>query len=661
MHFTKAQNIEAYALAIDFEKAFDSVDWNYLWEALEAYNIPKSFINMVKLLYNDIDSCVSNNGTSTTYFKIKRGVRQGDPIAAYLFTLAIELLAINIRENQNIVGITVNKTSIKLSMYADDMTGLVVGIKSIEELMKTISEFKIYSGLGVNKDKTELMPLGTSNKDDPSLINLGYKIVTEMKITGVVFTYDEVVKMNKNFSTTLANMEKILNMWKQRNLSIIGKVQISKTYSTSQLIFITNMINTPINITKQANSILHKFLWNGPDKVKRQAMISDIAQGGLKMPHFDSILKTQKIMWAKRYANSNYHPWKEFLNVALNENFGGVNILNRLLSEKTIKKSKMSDFNKEVLITWNTFQNIPITAPEIGNQYLWSNYNIVKPNGTPLNSQRLSKIGINYIKDIIVDQKIMSIKDINTQNFTIFEKLELSSVRNCLPKGWKERIYNLDDIGKFGKKQQDEIKKLKSKTVYNKIIQKITIPPSSETFFKENFDVSNEDFERIYSLPFKATIYTKLRAFQFKINHNILYTNEKLHRIKISESPSCSLCNEEIETLAHLFVDCRKVQIIWNNVIEHFLQPFGVSHLTKKEIVLGFDTKDHQNNVINHIILETKYYIYLSKLEKCMPNFCRLKNRMKITENIEQQIATKNDQIIKHTYKWHHLFNYLLN
>ena len=54
MHFTKSQNIQAYALAIDFEKAFDSIDWNYLWEALEAYNIPKSFVNMVQLLYNDI-------------------------------------------------------------------------------------------------------------------------------------------------------------------------------------------------------------------------------------------------------------------------------------------------------------------------------------------------------------------------------------------------------------------------------------------------------------------------------------------------------------------------------------------------------------------------------------------------------------------------------
>ena len=132
----------------------------------------------------------------------------------------------------------------------------------------------------------------------------------------------------------------------------------------------------------------------------------------------------------------------------------------------------MSDFNKDILITWNSFKNIPITAAEIGNQYLWCNYNITKPNETPLHSQRLSKIGINYIKDIIVDQRIMSINDINTQNFTIFEKIELSSVRKCLPKAWKELVYNAQDIKSFEKQQQVDITKLKSKTVYKKMIQR---------------------------------------------------------------------------------------------------------------------------------------------------------------------------------------------
>ena len=47
--------------------------------------------------------------------------------------------------------------------------------------------------------------------------------------------------------------------------------------------------------------------------MKRSAMIADIAKGGLKMPHLERIIKTQKVIWCKRYAEGNYHPWKEFL------------------------------------------------------------------------------------------------------------------------------------------------------------------------------------------------------------------------------------------------------------------------------------------------------------------------------------------------------------
>ena len=174
---------------------------------------------MMKLLNKDTESCVKNNGTSTPYFKIKRGVRQGDPIAAYLFTLAIELLAIEIRENKSIEGIQVNKTKIKLSMYADDMTGLVVGIASIKSLMKIMNEFKIYSGLGVNDEKTEIMPLGASYKNDNVLKNLGYKIVSEMKVTGVTFTYEKQIFRNKNFTIPLTKI---------KQCSIYGNKETSK-------------------------------------------------------------------------------------------------------------------------------------------------------------------------------------------------------------------------------------------------------------------------------------------------------------------------------------------------------------------------------------------------------------------------------------------------
>ena len=236
MQYTRRKNIEAYAIAVDFEKAFDSIDWNYLWEALESFNIPKSFIDMIKLLYNDIESCVKNNGTSTPYFKVSRGVRQGDPIAAYLFTLAIELLAISIRHNEKISGIKINDAEIKLSMYADDLTGLVVGIASIKELMIIINNFKNISGLGVNTDKTELMPLGSSKVAD--IEGLGYKIVKELKITGISFTYIYELLTMRNYTENVKNIDIMLNIWKQRQLSILGKVQIIKTHGISKLIFV---------------------------------------------------------------------------------------------------------------------------------------------------------------------------------------------------------------------------------------------------------------------------------------------------------------------------------------------------------------------------------------------------------------------------------------
>jgi len=60
MNFTKKHNLNAYALAIDFEKAFDSVNWEQMWETFKSFNIPIEFIDAIKLLYNDIESCIMN-------------------------------------------------------------------------------------------------------------------------------------------------------------------------------------------------------------------------------------------------------------------------------------------------------------------------------------------------------------------------------------------------------------------------------------------------------------------------------------------------------------------------------------------------------------------------------------------------------------------------
>ena len=76
----------------------------------------------------------------------------------------------------------------------------------------------------------------------------------------------------------------------------------------------------------------------------------------------------------------------------------------------------------------------------------------------------------------------------------------------------------------------------------------------------------------------------------------------------------------------------------------------------------GNITWKKQNNVVNHILIEAKYYIYICKLEKSIPTYRRLKNRLKITESIEREIARKTlNKTKQHTYKWHHLMEHLLD
>ena len=86
--------MDGFLVAMDIEKAFDSLDHDFLILTLEKYGFGKNFILWVKILLRDQESCVINGGTTTKYFSLGRGARQGDPISAILFILALETLSL---------------------------------------------------------------------------------------------------------------------------------------------------------------------------------------------------------------------------------------------------------------------------------------------------------------------------------------------------------------------------------------------------------------------------------------------------------------------------------------------------------------------------------------------------------------------------------------
>ena len=76
-------------------------------------------------LYKNIQSWAINNGLTTNYFSLERGVRQGDRFSPYLFVDVVLTLAIAIRQNIAIKGISVAKEEIRLLQYADNRTEVI--------------------------------------------------------------------------------------------------------------------------------------------------------------------------------------------------------------------------------------------------------------------------------------------------------------------------------------------------------------------------------------------------------------------------------------------------------------------------------------------------------------------------------------------------------
>ena len=108
MEIINEENIPAILINIDFEKAFVYFERDFISTALNEYNFGPYFKTLVKILYNDIDSSVINNGYISGACPVSRGVRQGCPLSPYLFILCAEIMVTVIRNEKHIQGISIN-------------------------------------------------------------------------------------------------------------------------------------------------------------------------------------------------------------------------------------------------------------------------------------------------------------------------------------------------------------------------------------------------------------------------------------------------------------------------------------------------------------------------------------------------------------------------
>ena len=259
-------------LFLDFKKAFDSIEWEFIFRILAKFNIGQEFQQWIKILYTNPSAFIKNNGHLSQEFLLTRGVRQGCQISSLLFILCMEILSNFIRQNDNITGLSLDNQRtkvVKIIQYADDTTLFLKNAHDMEEAVTALEQFGHVAGTQLNIRKCEGLWIG-SRKHRQNTCNLfNFKWPTDpIKYLGIYLGHDYQQCYKLNFENKIRQMEEVLEQAAKRNLTLFGKVCIVKTLAISKIVYVSMCLTVPEKIIKEIDQRIFKFLWGKRDRIK---------------------------------------------------------------------------------------------------------------------------------------------------------------------------------------------------------------------------------------------------------------------------------------------------------------------------------------------------------------------------------------------------------
>lgn len=274
-------------VALDAAKAFDSVEWPYLWATLEAFGFGPDFIGWVKLLYHAPKARVSVNGWLSDEFPLYRGTRQGCPLSPLLYALSVEPLAQCIRSDSVLEGLRRGSFEERIGLYADDMILYLADPgKSLDRALSLIEGFGTYSGLRINWSKSHILPLDpfvrTSQQAESPL-----QWCSSIKYLGIDVSRYIPDFQTLNISPLADYVRSRTRAWARLPLSVIGRINLFKMILLPKILYITQQspIYLPRAIFSKLNSILNSFVWReGRAKLAWSVMQNTWSQGGMAVP-----------------------------------------------------------------------------------------------------------------------------------------------------------------------------------------------------------------------------------------------------------------------------------------------------------------------------------------------------------------------------------------
>ena len=565
LNIQRITNSEGMVVALDFKQAFDSVSSHCILKTLERFGFGNNFIKWVKILNTQRESCIKNGGHISSTFSMNNGVRQGCPISPQLFILVVEILAQKIIQDGTITGLNPHegREPIKITQYADDATLFLKSINDFKKSLSHIDMFSLFSGLKLNMSKSYALSTNGSAIDTEG-IHIEFK--DKIKILGIYFSNCvQAGELEDNWTNRIGFIINILSKWTRRNLSIIGKIHILKTFALSQLNFVIQSISLPQRVLDQINQIFFRFMWKKRfdnkkafEKIKRKVLYNDYNDGGLKMIDINRFQDSILLAWGESLICNESGTWQE-LALFFFKSLGGKIVFAGKSISASFKGSNLirSCFWEKVLLRWiDNAENNKQTILSIHHPI--SNNELILYNRQPLFLPTAIRKGVVQIGDMMFNERLLTYNEfLNKYGPYPRSFLDFITMSTPLKMIMRNGIINHEFPFSF---KGVFLGALGRKYFYSAL--HVTESPICNDIWSRKYRISltSEHWNLIHEMK-----EVRLRALGWKILHNIYPTNILLFKMKLSENQNCKFCNE-LDYMEHFFFSCPKVLPLWQEI-----------------------------------------------------------------------------------------------